>query len=470
MKFFTKFLFLVFIAAQALANVPEELYLKTTPPVQLPMAARYMVYLENKQNPAGTKSEKPFWIEHIEIPLSYIQEDAGKGLNQQIHESLLFTNSEGVKMVRWILNPEDTVWGNEVIENLKAKGLHVERKRFFIGYTTSSRSCLVQNPETGVVFSIKTSTNVTAGNWKDKKETVRAAKAGRMMSDYIAENYQAKDNRTLSIVKEPLAYYIPEVDQGIIVRQYDHFFKNVEGRKLVPVFSFVERLEYYAQKSEYQGSLQEFFNETLVKRGGQVTAELFLNYGIVYNSPHGQNFLIELDRNEKPTGRIYARDYADSHLFEPIMKARPLGADVLEHYKTFVNGSNTIMTESASLFFGPYYNGSMKIPSWVTHPLDMIKTFNESVKTRILQTLQGFNSSHAFLNYERYGDATRYWGQTIEIKGELPLAKWVRSLSQVQINSPLRTPISVVPPAEQPLPKKTQPTRRAPVCRSLFAS
>ena len=464
---YINFIFILIFSICAWAQVPEELYLKSTPPVQLPMAAKYMVYLENKQNPAADKSEKPFWIEHIEIPLSYLQEDAGKGLNQQIHESLLFTNSEGIKMVRWILNPEDTQWGNEVIDNLKSKGLNVERKRFFIGYTTSSRSCIVQNPETGVVFSIKSSTNVTGGNWKNKKETVRAAKAGRLMSDYIADNYKTNENRTLSIIKEPLAYYLPEIDQGIIVRQYNHFFNNPDGRKLVPVFSFAERIEYYAQKSSYQGPLQDFFNETLVKRGGEAVAELFLNYGIVYNSPHGQNFLIELDRNEKPTGRLFARDYADSHLFEPIMKSRPLGTAVIEHYKTFVNGSNSILTESANLIFGPYYNGSLKVPNWVSQPLDMIKTFNESVKARILVTLREFNSQKAFFNYVHFGDASRYWGQKVEVKEQLPIGKWVKSLSNAN-GTAVRTPLR---PPQAPLSiKKPTPPQLQRTCRSLFAS
>src|SRR6476620_46724 len=98
------FLFSVF----AWAEVPEHLYLKEAPPVQLPNSAKYMVYLETSENPVGKRSPRPFWIEHFEIPLASLQEDIGAKMDPRVRASMIFENAEGVKMVRWILNPEDT--------------------------------------------------------------------------------------------------------------------------------------------------------------------------------------------------------------------------------------------------------------------------------------------------------------------------------------------------------------------------
>ena len=462
MKYFN-FLFILLFAIGVLAEVPEHLYLKTAPPVQLPNAARYMVYLETNANPVGVRSAKPFWIEHLEIPLTFLEQDKGFKLNKLVYDSMVFTNANGEKIVRWILNPEDTQYGEELIADLKEKGLEVSRKRHFIGYSTSSRSCIVQDPVTGTAFSIKSSTNQTAGSWNDKKETVRAARAGRLMSDHIALSRREAQNKTLGIVSEPLAFYMAGADQGIIIRQYDHFFKSAQDVKLVPVFAFVHRAEYYAKQAGFKGSLQDFIQQTLVKMGGKVSAELFINYGIVYNSPHGQNFLVEVDKNEKPTGHLYARDYADSHLFEPIFKRTAHGRATLAHYKTFTSGSNQILNEYSTIAFGPYYDGTRKVPAWVTSEDSLSGQFKESLHERLLETLRLNNPGANFSsNSVNYG----YWGEGFRLDevNNKDLGSWLRK--------PVYNKSVTVPPA-QPVIEMTHRRPSAPavrMCRVLFSA
>lgn len=412
----------------AWAEVPEHLYLKEAPPVELPNSAKYLVYLETSENPVGKRSPRPFWIEHFEIPLAALQEDIGAKMDPKIRASMIFENADGVKMVRWILNPEDTKYADEIIEKMKEKGLSLERKRYFIGYSTSSRSCIVQDPQTGTTFSIKSSTNQTAGHWSDKKETVRAARAGRLMNDHIERDGKSAHNTILRIVNEPLAYYLAEADQGIIIRQYDHFLKRNQDKKLVPVFSFIHRAEFYARKAGVDtskpGATQGFIQNTLARYGGVASAELFMHYGIIYNSPHGQNFLIEVDRNERPTGKLYARDYADSHLYEPVFKRSFTGRATLAHYRTFTSGSNEIVSENFRLIFGPYHDGTYNKPAWIRNEQQLINAFRNAVNDRIQTTLKLSNPSAAIANAD--GTVNNYWGATYNLEENKDLKEWIK--------------------------------------------
>lgn len=448
------------------AEVPERLYLNTAPPVALPNSARYMVYLETSENPVGRRSPRPFWIEHLEIPLRYLQEDKGERLDRRVHESMLFTNDQGEKTVRWILNPEDTTYGDQIIEKFREMGVNLQRKRYFIGYSTSSRSCIVQDPRSGTTFSIKSSTDNTAGSWNDKKETVRAARAGRLMSDHIDRSRHEAHNTSLALVHEPLAYYLNGVDQGIIVRQYDHFLRRSQDLKLVPVFAYVHRAEFYARKAGSAGPVQDFIERTLVQPGGVATAELFLHYGIVYNSPHGQNFLVEVDKDEKPTGKLYARDYADSHLFEPIFSRTDHGRAVLEHYRTFTGNHNQILTETIPLRFGPYHNGSFDKPSWVTNEQNLIDRFKSSLLTRISTTVRYATGTPAALA-STYSSYVNYWQENINLQDNAALKQWVEHpVYSEPAPPPVRPPRTEIRPPRPP----AAPAPAAHSCRVLFAS
>ncbi|MCC2677824.1 MAG: hypothetical protein K0R29_400 [Pseudobdellovibrio sp.] len=453
----------------AWAEVPEHLYLKEAPPIQLPNSARYMVYLETSENPVGKRSPRPFWIEHLEIPLASLQEDIGAKMAPEIRESMIFQNAEGVKMVRWILNPEDTKYANEIIEKMKDKGLNLEKKRYFIGYSTSSRSCIVQDPKTGTTFSIKSSTNQTAGNWNDKKETVRAARAGRLMNDHIERDRKSGHNSALGIINEPLAYYMPEVDQGIIIRQYEHFLRPNQDKKLVPVFAFIHRAEFYAAKAGYDvtqpGATQEFIEKTLAKWGGIASAELFMHYGIIYNSPHGQNFLVEVDKNERPTGKLFARDYADSHLYEPIFKRSTAGRAALAHYRTFTSGSNEIVSSNFRLIFGPYHNGTYNKPSWVHNEALLIDAYRDAVNDRIQTTLKLSNPSASLSNAN--GTVNNYWGATYNLEENKDLKEWIKDPVYTA-----RAAQSRVSPAEGRVRSEMKPVAKPVIrsCRMLMSS
>ena len=108
-----KVFILLFLSVFAFAEARSDLLIVGKPAVQLPLSAQMMVDWETRFNPAGERSNQPFWIEHLEIPLSILGESVGLGLDKKIYESMVFRKN-GVPYVRWILNPEDTQYGERV--------------------------------------------------------------------------------------------------------------------------------------------------------------------------------------------------------------------------------------------------------------------------------------------------------------------------------------------------------------------
>jgi hypothetical protein len=50
-------------------------------------------------------------------------------------------------------------------------------------------------------------------------------------------------------------------------------------------------------------------------------AEFFVATGVQYDSPHSQNFMVELDAYKKPTGRIVLRDFGDAYVYQKFFQA-----------------------------------------------------------------------------------------------------------------------------------------------------
>jgi hypothetical protein len=128
---------------------------------------------------------------------------------------------------------------------------------------------------------------------------------------------------TLRFLPETLAFTLDEVDLGFSVRQYPHFLKLSSDRLVIPFFSALQTdFGSYIAHANGESDPEDFWKEHGMKKIGQAMAELLLYYGIGFNSPHAQNFMIELDSSFRPTGKIYLRDFSDSDLFEKILNAR----------------------------------------------------------------------------------------------------------------------------------------------------
>lgn len=84
---------------------------------------------------------------------------------------------------------------------------------------------------------------------------------------------------------------------------------------------------------------------------GKLKADLLLRYGLQMETPNAQNFLIQLDRNLRPTGLIVVRDIADS-IFVDVF-ARGLGIDHVVH-QDFSHG------RSIDFQITPYWENSFQ--------------------------------------------------------------------------------------------------------------
>lgn len=273
-----------------------------------------LVNWETKANAVATRSNVKIKLDHYEIPLRLLQKDIDDSLDQSMKDSLIFVKN-GEKYVRWIINPEDTKWHLKVKEFLESKNLDSEPKKFFDAFLTASRSMILVNPINGASFSLKVSTNITGGNWTDKKQTWVDAQQVRNMDKWMGEVMSSMKTDHLVIMNEPFAMGIAEIDQGMIMRSLNDVPNN--DHYYMPGFSVLHEREG-ARIAKLNGAtdVAAFWEKNYAEPLAKALAEFFAYTGAWYDSPHSQNFLVELDKKMRPTGRIVLRDLGDTYLLE----------------------------------------------------------------------------------------------------------------------------------------------------------
>lgn len=277
-----------------------------------------LVEWETRGNAVATRSNKQVAIEHFEIPLKRLEKSFSANLDPKLRAALIFKKN-GEEHVRWLINPEDTKWYLEVEKWLRAEGLSTARHQYFKAYQTASRSYIVEDPASKIAFSAKVSTNLTGGNWRDKILPIYDAKDIRMISDLIEDVSERVQFKNLKFQPEPAMFGITKIKQAMLVRSLEDVAR---GEKFyLPVFSALHT-GVGRSLAKINGSLDPatYWRENLAKPLGRAYAEYSAHFGMTYDSPHGQNFLIELDLNYKPTGKIIFRDFADAYLLKPFFE------------------------------------------------------------------------------------------------------------------------------------------------------
>ncbi len=316
MKMMQKFLFIlsffILVACQTTLNrhLAADYHISNS--------AQQLVDWETLSNGAGIRSNELIRVEHYEIPLRLLEKDFEESLDLNIKNSLFFTK-DGETYVRWMINPEDSKWHLEVKEFLQKHKIDSEPKKFFDGYMTASRSMILVNPINGASFSLKVSTNQTGGQWTDKKQTWIDAKQVRNMNRYLKETFPKVENSTFIIMDEPLALGIKDLDHGMIMRSLNDLPEDTHY--YLPAFSALHETTGVAI-AKLNGSTNpvSFWNKHLNEPIARAMADFFAATGAWYDSPHAQNFLVELDKDMKPTGRIVLRDLGDTFLLEDFVK------------------------------------------------------------------------------------------------------------------------------------------------------
>jgi hypothetical protein len=282
-------------------------------------AGRALITYETKYNAAAERSNEAFILENYEIPLRLVDKDVAARTDARILNSLIFEKN-GEKYLRWVINPEDTKWYLEVEKWLRGEGLSTNRHKYFEGYQTASRSYIVVDPKTGVEFSVKVSTDNTGGSWTDKKQEADNTMRTRLIIEYIHEvSRKIGGFKHIILVDEPAGFGIRSIDQGMVVRVYDGLGTN--GCTFVPGFSIMhEKMGTELAKLNGSDDPKDYWNEHYNKPLARAFAEYFAATGMTYTSAHSQNFLVELDQNKKPTGKIVFRDPVGSYISRPFFE------------------------------------------------------------------------------------------------------------------------------------------------------
>ncbi|MCX7674214.1 MAG: hypothetical protein N2Z70_00095 [Bdellovibrionaceae bacterium] len=335
-----------------------------TPTWALDAMTKFLVHFETKGNNVSVRDSKPLPIEHFEIPLDLVDMEEIKTQNPKIKKHLIFQR-DGRSYLRWIINPEDTKFAGELYDFFKQKhGIELKKGQYFTGYQTSSRSYIVESPDQEVSFSVKVSTNKTGGNWQDKKQEFKDAVDAVRASEWIDQQERILRFENVIFLKEPLAFGIKGLDQGMVIRDLDvlQSLHKQKGYFYIPAFTLVHTDigPWIAQKNGFMHP-DEFVARTMIPAVARAVGESFWRLGIELDSPHAQNFLLEFDKNLKPTGRVVMRDLSDLRYYkEYLIRLHPRP---LEFIKNFSEPSNIVTREEVRISFGPLHGNTF--PFWV---------------------------------------------------------------------------------------------------------
>lgn len=408
--------FLIFILLFFCVSCATIDHYRTPASDNVPTTVQQLVNWETRANAVAIRSDEIFELTHYEIPLRLLEHDFAKSLAPEIKQALVF-KKDGQDYVRWVINPEDSKWHLLVQEFLLEHGLDAQPQNHLKGFLTASRSIIAFDPETNASFSIKVSTNLTGGNWTDKKQTWIDAKQIRVISDWIGEVTGLMANETLIIQEEPFALGIAELDQGLIVRSLNDVPK---GEKFyLPGFSALHS-EEGARIAQLNGAenIAEFWNINYNKPLANALAEFSAHTGVYYDSPHSQNFLIELDSQYRPTGKIVLRDFGDAYILDEFVRRTDFAhlADIWE--------SSNILKGKFQVSVGLLHGNSA--PDWLTiqeyddWAKDFYavyeKKFSEisSVPTEQLKATKSFKSHNFSYHTKTYPALSEDWKRYID--------------------------------------------------------
>lgn len=402
-------------------------------------AARKLVEFETQSNAVSKRSKNAIAIEHFEIPLESVEMLFSVYSDREALQSLTFTKN-GKTYVRWLINPEDTKWHLEVSKFLESQGLDTTRYQYYRAYQSASRSYLIEDPVTGHEFFAKVSTDKTGGNWRDKRQEWKDAADVHQSAVHVQQAIARYQPRYFKYLDESLVFGLKNIDQGMVVRSLGGLGQS--GNLYLPGFSALHEQtgRLIALKN---GSVRpaHFWETHYVKPLARALAEFFVMTGLAYDSPHSQNFLVELDGNLRPTGKIVLRDTGDVYVTKPYTEA--MGSNFAEIFPK--EQSKGAIPASVGLL-----HGNTK-PRWVSEDIYNrwgARFFDEYQKTmsRLTGIPQATIIKHsasygtvinAPLNVGRNGD---YIGQTLNIRSDA----WGEFLHKLTRDQGFRRPVNLL--------------------------
>lgn len=347
---------------------------------QLTPAMSQWLDWENHANHATHKDKRNvsehFPLFHYEIPVKYLDPESYKLNLAPNIEGVLFFRKDGQEYIRWPINPEDTLFAEKIQEWLKIKGLDSTPKQYFHGHLTASRSLIVEAPGP-VFFSAKVSTNHTAGKFHKHKDVDKEQILESMSSTRLAQNVQENGNikfEVLTLLEETGGFLldmkrdIPRKklasegwEQGLIIRDLGPLVTN--HKLYLPGFSVLND-EVGVQLAALNGSSSpvDYWTQNYIIPVARASAELSAHLGLSMTSSHNQQWLVELDPQQRPTGKIVLRDFNDSSIFVPFFQNEADEFD-LEFVK-LMGMEKKYRRKDLWLQMG-LFHGMGKLPSWL---------------------------------------------------------------------------------------------------------
>lgn len=308
-----------------------------------------------------------------------------------------FQENDFVKWVRHPLNSSDTV-------PYRQQPQDGYKKAFY----SASRSMFTMIK--GALFSFKLPTDRPhpVGDYQPGKADLNNDSVISMRRSKHIREYDAKHARTSEL------YVLTEVI-SVASKQGNAFSVRdlrplQDGNYYLPAFSipYAGREIARINNTDFNVFWNKYYGELL----GQAKAQLLLRYGLQMKTPNAQNWLIQLDSNLKPTGRIYMRDVADSNYVE-FIASRVGASNELQDDKK----SNFTIMESLA----PYWENSAwqmdeggvslnALASWGrTHDSAYINTFVEALN--LDKSFSQIWQLESFLKTEEGQEALKKFGE-----------------------------------------------------------
>ncbi len=191
-------------------------------------------------------------------------------------------------------------------------------------YSSASRSLYLATPD-GAFHSIRMATDFPTGlQWGRNEEKARGLSEEIPLAIRRARYVQAalKKVRLKNLeIALDVAAMAPKserpFDYGNLIR--DLSFVARGDRYYVPVLSLPKIYSRIAKKDKKDPIL--FWQEHYVVALARAQAEAFLKLGLLHSHPHGQNVLMEFDRDFKPTGRFVFRDLDNTRIHQSLRES-----------------------------------------------------------------------------------------------------------------------------------------------------
>lgn len=123
----------------------------------------------------------------------------------------------------------------------------------------------------------------------------------------------------------------------------------VKHNRYFPAVSIPHLGRQIAQRNGVE--FDEFWRMHYIEKLGEVKAEFLHRYGFLFEDPHPQNFMIELDSKWRPTGRLVIRDLADIIAYVPRALQLGLEDDLKQELQRQVPPTRQLFLRSSNSVF-----------------------------------------------------------------------------------------------------------------------